>query len=96
MVFSLLPSWSSLTFTLTSSHLQKIQRGEGKQAALRGGDGGNSAERELTAMPPVLKVSFHSFLLLGPSHPRMQDTQKPPVRGEEAALDGREELAQGD
>lgn len=47
-------------------------------------------------MPPVLKVSFHSFLLLGPSHPRMQDTQKPPVRGEEAALDGREELAQGD
>lgn len=45
-------------------------------------------------MPPVLKASFHSLLLLGPSHPGMQDTQKP-VRGEEGELEGREELAQG-
>ena len=64
-----------------------------------GGEGGgwrrgHSGQRELTVVPPVLEVSFHSLPLLGPSHPGVQDTEKPPVRAGEAELEAREELAQ--
>lgn len=57
-----------MLFTLTSPHLQKMWCGEGEQADPRGIDGRTSSEGELTAMPPVLKVSFHFLPLLGLSH----------------------------